>query len=95
MVLGSIQQVNVPDKCMTYITLFCSGLWILSAFCGISVFHGYYPHFVGIICILWMYPHFVDIICIGHIMSNIVCNVIHVLHTYTPTGGQKLCASSR
>ena len=42
-----MEQVEVPDKVMTYITLFCSG-------------HGYYPHFVeyphfvDIIHILWI-----------------------------------------
>ena len=65
--LGAMQQVKVPDKFMTYITLFFSG-------------RGYYPHFVDIIRILWIsmfrgyYPHFVDIICIGHIMSYLPRN---------------------
>ena len=70
-----MERVKVPDKVITYITLFCSG-------------HGYYPHFVeyphftDIIRISCMYPFFVDIICMGLITRYIACNVHHVIHTY-------------
>ena len=68
MVLGAIQQVKVPDKFMTYITIFSSGCGYYLHFVDISEFHGYYPHFV-------------DIIHIGHITIYLACNVCHVLHT--------------
>ena len=85
MVLGSMQQLKVYDKYMTYITLFRSD-------------HGYYPHFVDIIRALLIstfrgyYMHFIGIVDISafrgyylycHITNYLSRNVCPIFHIYS------------
>ena len=61
----------MPDKVMTYITLFCSDRVYYPHFVDIirilwiSTFRGYYPHFVDISVFCGYYPHIMDILDIS------------------------------
>ena len=90
--LVTMQRVKVPDKVMTYITLFSSGCGYYPYFVNIirilwiSTFRGYYSYFVDIIRILWIswiYPHFVDNIFIGRINSYLAHNDHPIFHIYS------------
>ena len=86
--LVTMQRVKVPDKFMTYITLFSSGCGYYPYFVNIirilwiSKFRGYYLHFVDISAFRGYYPHIMDFICIVHIMSYLACNVCPVFNIY-------------
>ena len=88
MVLGAMQLLKVPDKVMTWNTLFCSdrGYYLhfvdITRISWISTFRGYYPHLVYISAFREYYPHFVDIICIGHITSYLARNVRRIFRIY-------------
>ena len=65
---------------LDYVISFLS--WILSAFCGISTFRGYYLNLVDVSVFFVYYLHFVDIIRIGQITSYLARNVCHGLHSF-------------
>ena len=49
----------------------------------ISLFCGYYPHFVDIYVFHGYYPHLVDIICIGNITRYLDHNVCTIFYIYS------------